>query len=150
MTDNTDNLQLGQKPWQFSKGNSGNPAGRPQGSRNKATLAAQALLAGELEAITRKVIELAKNGDMTALRLIVERMLPIRKDSPITVDLPPITTAQDTVKASVAILQAVSCGDITPNEGQILMAMVERLCRSIETQELERRIIQLEQSQAEG
>jgi hypothetical protein len=43
----------------------GNP-GRPKGSRNKATLAAEALLDGEAEALTRKAIELALAGDVTA------------------------------------------------------------------------------------
>ena len=43
----------------FQKGRSGNPAGRRIGSRNKTTLAAAALLAGESEALTRKAVELS-------------------------------------------------------------------------------------------
>ena len=46
----------------FEKGRSGNPGGR-RGSRNKATLAAAALLAGESEALTRKAVEMALGGD---------------------------------------------------------------------------------------
>jgi Family of unknown function (DUF5681) len=52
----------------FEPGQSGNPAGRPKGSRNKATLAVEALLDGEAEEITRKAIELAKKGDLAAIR----------------------------------------------------------------------------------
>src|SRR3954465_9096925 len=52
-----------QKPQLFGPGQSGNPNGRPQGSRNKTTLAVEALLDGEAEALTRKAVELAKNGD---------------------------------------------------------------------------------------
>ena len=44
----------------FKSGQSGNPGGRPKGALNKATLASQALLDGEAEALTRKVVELAK------------------------------------------------------------------------------------------
>jgi hypothetical protein len=40
--------------------------GRPQGSRNKATIALQALLDEEGEQITRKAIEMAKAGGNTA------------------------------------------------------------------------------------
>ena len=63
----------------FRKGRSGNPAGRPPGSRNRATIAAEALLEGEAQALTRKAIELALAGDTTALRLCLERIVPQRK-----------------------------------------------------------------------
>ena len=63
----------------FEQGRSGNPAGRRTGSRNKATLAAAALLQGEAEALTRKAVELALVGDPTALRLCLERILPAHK-----------------------------------------------------------------------
>jgi uncharacterized protein DUF5681 len=58
--------------WPFEPDQSGNPAGQPKGSRNKATLAVEALLDGEAEEITRKVIELAKKGDLVAIRLCLE------------------------------------------------------------------------------
>lgn len=60
----------------FKPGQSGNPKGRPVGSRHKATLAAQELLDGEAQAITRKAIEKALEGDGIALRLCLERIVP--------------------------------------------------------------------------
>ena len=53
----------------FQRGQSGNPNGKPKGVRNRATLAAEALLDGEAEALTRKVVEMALAGDSTAMRL---------------------------------------------------------------------------------
>ena len=47
----------------FKPGVSGNPKGRPRGSRSKATVLAQELLDGEAEGLARKVIELALAGD---------------------------------------------------------------------------------------
>jgi Family of unknown function (DUF5681) len=59
----------------FKAGRSGNPEGRPRGSRNKATMAVEALLDGEANAIARKAVERALEGDMAALRLCLERAI---------------------------------------------------------------------------
>jgi hypothetical protein len=58
---------------QFAPGCSGNPAGKKAGARHQATKAALALLSGGL---TRKAVELALAGDVTALRLCLERLVP--------------------------------------------------------------------------
>src|SRR6516225_7111492 len=77
----------------FEKGRSGNPAGRQLGSRNRATLAAATLLAGESEALTRKAVEMALAGDPTAMRLCMERVLPPCRERTIKFGLPPIEGA---------------------------------------------------------
>jgi len=82
----------------FRKGQSGNPSGRPRGARNKTTLAVEALLDGEAEVLTRKAIERAKDGDSVALRLCLERILPPRKDRPVSFALPKIESAADAGK----------------------------------------------------
>jgi hypothetical protein len=63
----------------FRKVISGNIAGRPRGARSKATIAAETLLQGELEGLTRRAVEAAMAGDMTAMRICLDRALPIRK-----------------------------------------------------------------------
>ena len=57
----------------------GNP-GRPKGARHKATLAAEALLDGEGDKLTRKAIDMALEGNGLALRLCMERLVPPRRD----------------------------------------------------------------------
>ena len=79
----------------FPKGQSGNPAGRPPGARNHATLAAEVLLEGEAEALTRRAIECALEGDVTALRLCLERVLPRRKSRALTFELPPLDRVEN-------------------------------------------------------
>ena len=69
MAENFEEKQQKQRGRPFIKGQSGNPAGRPRGSRNRATRAMQTLLDGEAQALTRKAVELALEGDTTALRL---------------------------------------------------------------------------------
>ena len=105
---------------QFSKGTSGNPSGRPPGSRNQTTLLMEALLEGEAEQLTRKVIELALAGDITALRLCLERLLPLRKDRPIHLPLPAIENVQQIALAMTKVSSAIGEGDITPAEGEML------------------------------
>jgi hypothetical protein len=66
----------------FVKGQSGNPRGRPKGARNTTTVALETLLDGQAQALTQKAIDLALAGDITALRLCLDRILPVRKDRP--------------------------------------------------------------------
>src|SRR4051812_11642209 len=98
----------------FQKGQSGNPRGRPVGSRHKATLAIEALLDGEAETITRKAVELAKAGDPVALPLCLARLSPPRRDRPVPFTLPKLDTAADAKAAAAAILQDVANGELTP------------------------------------
>ena len=46
----------------FEKGQSRNPAGRPPGSRNKATILAESMFQGEAETIIRMVIDKARRA----------------------------------------------------------------------------------------
>jgi hypothetical protein len=71
-----------QQAGRFTKGESGNPAGRPRGSRNAVTLAAEAMLDGEAEALTRKAIDMALAGDTVALKLCIDRFSPCAEIAP--------------------------------------------------------------------
>jgi len=82
----------------FENGRSGNPAGRRTGSRNKATLAAAALLAGESEALTGKAVELALVGDPTAMQLCVERLLAPCREHTVKFTLRPIESVSNIVR----------------------------------------------------
>jgi hypothetical protein len=72
----------------FQPGPSGNPAGRRRGSRNKATLAAATLLDGEALGSTHRAVEAALAGDILAIKLGLERVLPRCHERPVTFSLP--------------------------------------------------------------
>ena len=129
---------------QFAPGQSGNPNGRPKGSRNTTTLLVEELLEGEAEELTRKAIELAKGGDGPVLRMVLERLAPARKDSPISFELPPIAKAADIKEASTAVLAAVASGEITPGEGGAVMALLVSHKTIVEATEMEARLAALE------
>jgi hypothetical protein len=139
--DNTAKKQRGRP---FAKGQSGNQSGRPAGSRNKATLAAETLLDGEAETLTRTAIEKAKQGDMAALRLCLDRILPPRKDRPTTFDLPVLQNTEDAPKALAAIATAVARGDLSISEAAEFCRIVEAYVRTIEATDLERRLRSIE------
>jgi hypothetical protein len=128
----------------FKKGESGNPKGKPKGARHITTQLAYAMMEGGLEAILDQVVAKAKAGDMLACRMILDKIIPTQKDRTIAIELPPITTLDGVGRAQSEILQAVVDGDITPNEGERIAAIVEGRRRAIETVELEARIAELE------
>ena len=134
----------------FTKGSNHNPGGRPLGSRHKASLAAEALLDGEAEALTRKAIEQALAGDATALRICLDRIIPPRRERAVRFALPPIAKAADIVTATTALAHAVADGDLTPGESAALSTLLGNAARAIEVSELEERIGKLEASAGKG
>ena len=124
----------------FSKGN----AGRPSGALNKATVAAQMLLDGESEALTRKAVELALEGNVAALKLCIERLVPPRKERAVTVDLPEITGVESLPEMTAALLRAVASGELTAGEASALSSLVANHGKALELVELEKRIAALE------
>jgi hypothetical protein len=124
----------------FASGN----AGKPKGARHKVTLAVEAMLEGQQEALTKAAIDKALEGDVTALRLCIDRIAPARKDAPVSFDLPDIETAEDAANAARAILKAIAEGEITPLEAASIMAVLEQFRRTLEASEFEQRITALE------
>jgi hypothetical protein len=124
----TKNGKKSDEATRFQPGNPGGP-GRPTGSRNKATLALDKLA----------------EGDARAAELILSRVWPPRKGRPVAMRLPAIETAADLVKALGAVADAVAAGDLTPDEGAGMAAVLETKRRAVETVELEARIAALEQ-----
>ena len=79
--------------------------------------------------------------------MVLERILPARKERPLNIELPDIVTAEDIVKATTATIKHITQGDLTLSEGNALITMFEQLRKTIETQELEARIEALEEQQ---
>jgi hypothetical protein len=109
-------------------------------------VALEVILQDEAESITRKAIELAQAGDTVALRLCMDRLIPVRKDRPITFTLPEIETAADLTKATRALLDGVADGEITPSEAAELSKLVDAHVKAIEVVDLATRLSALEQA----
>lgn len=99
---------------------------------------------GEAEALTRRAIEMALEGDGPAMRLCLDRRCPLRTDRPVPFDLPPIETAADVTKATSAIVKAAASGEITPVEASEVAGILELHRRAIETHDASRRLGKIE------
>lgn len=130
----------------FKKGRSGNPKGRPKGVLNKVTLAAQTLLQGEAEALTRKCVELALEGDTVAMRLCLERICPPVKELPVEIKLPSVTSSEKLSKATAKILREVAAGNLTPGQGEAVSRLLAHHQKALEIVDLDARIKALEES----
>jgi hypothetical protein len=118
--------------------------GRAAGSRNKATPALEQLLEGESEGVVRKLNQLAKKGDLTAMRLYMERVCPVRRERPVNLDLPEIHTADDVAAAFRTVMRALALGDITTDQADRITRLLEFGRKSIETQDLAARLAEVE------
>jgi hypothetical protein len=94
----------------------------------------------------RAVIAAAKGGDPTAMRLCIERLIPVRKGRPVVFDLPEIETAADVANALGAIAGAMAAGELTPDEAGAVAGVIEAKRRAIETVEHEERLQTLEEA----
>jgi hypothetical protein len=147
MTTESDNAGQTHKGGPWAPGVSGNPAGMKVGTRHRATRMAEKLMAGDAEAVVRAVIEAAKGGDMTAARLVLDRIAPPCRGRRVRLDLPPIVTAADLVKALAAVADAMARGVLSAEEAQAAAAVLEHHRKAVETFDLERRITAIENMQ---
>jgi hypothetical protein len=121
----------------------GNP-GRPPGSKNKTTRLAEQLAADQTEQLVQKVLELARAGNMAALRMVLDRVWPPRKGQPVDVLMPPINTSEDVLPAIASIWTAIRQGALTPDEAGALCLVAERSMAVITQGEILKRIELLE------
>ncbi|RKD75785.1 DUF5681 domain-containing protein [Kushneria marisflavi] len=127
----------------FKKGRSGNPAGRPKGSVNTQL---RKQLEPHTPALVEKVVQAALAGDMAAMKLCLDRILPPLKASAqtINVDLPNDGSLSDTARAFV---DAAARGDIPGDLAAQLVQAIGQTARVIEVDDLQRRLEALERSQ---
>jgi hypothetical protein len=134
----------------FQPGQSGNPAGRPPGSRNKKTLEMEELLAQRAEGTVREILVRAERGEPAAMRLCMERMAPTGANRPVAIELPPVNTPEDVAAATRVVMQALGGGAVSARETVNLLTVIERLARVAERvqQMRERHEVWLAPSQA--
>ena len=128
----------------FEPGNTAGK-GRPQGSRNKKTIF-QEELEKDGAAIIQKIKEEALRADPTAMRLCMERLVPLAKAPNASFRLPMVETAAGLTEAISAVTEAVSEGELSAQEGESVARIVESQRRNIEVEEFDARLRELEEA----
>lgn len=103
--------------------NQGN--GRPKGVRNRKHAALEAAARSRALPLLLKVIEQAEAGDMMAAKIVLDRVWPKPRTAPITLELPATETPADVRAAMMEIIQRVSRGEVTTDDGAALVAMMK-------------------------
>jgi hypothetical protein len=134
-----------QNDGRFKPGQSGNPKGRQRGSRSKVLVALEALGEGEVEAIVKVMIEKAKEGDAAAAKTLLDRVWPPRKGARLQFDLPTVSQAEELPGAIAGINRQVADGDISPDEGLVIVGLLEAHRKAMETSNFAARLEALEE-----
>jgi|GEM_PF-515222 len=132
----------------FKPGESGNPAGRALGSRNKKTLAVEAQLFEHAQELVDDLVMRAKRGEPAAMRLCMERILPTGRGRPLPIELPPVRSAADAQGAADVIMDALKEGALSAREAVDLINVVAALTRLTGALEFIKRVARMEVAKA--
>ena len=125
----------------FAKGS----GGRPPGTRNRLRRTVNALLEASAPELVERVLELARAGDVQALRIALDRIVPVPRDAPVVLPtMPVIESAADLPRAFGVVLQAVADGALTPSEAERIARLLASAGRVLELVDIEERVRKLE------
>jgi hypothetical protein len=129
---------------QFKSGQSGNPAGRKHGSSNAVTVASSNLIEGEGEALTRKLIDLALDGNVACLRHAIDRLHPVKRSAPIQLEgMPVVHDIESAAKASAFLLEKVSAGEVSPQDAEMVSRLVDKYISATKWVDIEQELQRL-------
>jgi hypothetical protein len=130
------------RPW--AKGQSGNPRGKPKGAWSRRVVGANLaqVLARKGKGVLKKCIETALSGDVSAMRLILERALP--RERIVVLPLPKIRNAQDAMEALAIVMDSAAEGTITPSEASNLSSLARAYVELSELNEVRQRLSDIE------
>ncbi len=131
------------KGWQ--PGQSGNPKGRPVGSRNKKNVIAEEFEKDGSE-VARVVMNAALEGDMQAANMVLQRLSPpLRaRAEKVTFELTPDAPLHQQANQ---VLASVAEGSIDPETGKLLIDCIQSVAGIRAVDELEARLQALEEKQ---
>ena len=123
----------------------GNP-GRPRGSRNKVTVALERLLDGQAEALMQRMVSLALEGDIVALKYCLDKIIPPKRSLSVKLDIPAVKTHKDALKASTVVIDLLAAGEISQSDAEGFLGSLCSHLKIISAAKLDERVQRLEEN----
>jgi hypothetical protein len=131
----------------FTRGNPGGP-GRPRA--RECIVALDQLVAASGAELIEAALKEAKAGNVKAIELLLRRIWPARHGRPVEIAAPEIRGIPDLLPASTAVTNAVLNGDVTPDEGQAAVRVLDRHRSIFVLADLQRQIAELQAEDVEA
>ncbi len=129
---------------QWASGVSGNPSGRKHGSKNNVTVASANLIEGDGEALTRKLIDLALDGNVSCFRHAIDRLHPVKRSTPIKLEgMPAVHDIKSAAEASAFLLEKVSAGEVSPQDAEMISRLVDKFISATKWVDIEQELQRL-------
>ena len=128
----------------FKPGESGNPEGRPKGTTDRRT-ELRALLAPHAPELIQKLVDLALEGDTSAIKICLDKVIPNIKPTDEPVSIAEFSEAADLTAKGELVMAAVADGELTPDQGSSLQSIIAAQGRILEVNDLAERVAALEQ-----
>jgi hypothetical protein len=111
----------------FVPGQSGNPAGKRPGTRNRATQLRERLAEDDVAVVVKALMDQVRAGDGVAVRLVSNLLFPKPRDREIDLGLPPLDAGTTLTQMLNRVLSLMAAGEITIDEASRIARLVERL-----------------------
>ena len=132
----------------FKPGQSGNPTGRKPGAGRVGKLREQ--LEPHANAVIEKTVAMALDGDVSCLRMLLDRLLPAirNRDEPVRVS--GLKPGMGLSEQGAAVVKALAGGQLSPTEANAMMSALSTSAKLAEVEDLAQRVAELEKSLAQA
>lgn len=128
----------------FQKGQSGNPKGRPRGSRNKNTVLLESILSESGECLVNKLTDMALAGNTACLKMALSRLYPAPSVPKIRLDdMPELNGLDDIPDYLKALFGKLNSGAIDVMQFDAMTRSLHRLTDSLERVDIDKRVNEL-------
>ena len=139
------------KQGRFTPGNPGGPGGSRKRAFTLRRAAEESVTEEHIAALMRKATRLALEGNLSAMRLVLERTCGRTADPPtdgeaLAIQLPPLQSATDCNLALERIVAGVCAGTLDRENAKLLIDAVNARLKAIEIIDQEQRLAALEET----